>query len=571
MKRYGTIMNKVISFSLALIMVISTLGFFGVEVSAASEGTTYYVSNDGDDENKGTSEGKAWATLEKVNSVKFKPGDKILFDRQSSWVGQLAAKGSGTKGNPIIIDAYGDGDRLPLIQGNGLHKGDDIANAVDPSDPNKHNTAVFFYNQEYWEINHLEVTNYDEDTSSYTTYANNDNDQTVVVTGEIQRKYGILIMAKDSGTMHHMYVKNCNVHDVNGDPNRGGGAGLGRGAILYIIRGKTVETSWDDIVVEGNKVGPRVISYGVNFVSTWIGTYFPRESGIPKSEQAGTKVYSKNIVIRNNYCQDVGNACISPSGYTNAVIEYNVSDVCNSGKNGNVPIWWQHGKNTVVQYNEVFGTGASTSKEDSQAFDGDASATENYVQYNYTHDNPSGSYFECACGTQYTTHYRYNISQNDGSGTNSHGGGAVVTIGGSSVGSSSKLYVYNNDMVIGKVGNTDHIGYIANSWDNGPKKENFIFTNNFIYNDGASRGWEAKFLAGSTVNNNYYGGTGVAAITRTDDANAKTGGDIKIPNLVAAYGKTMAEATGWENTENYKRGSGSALENAGELIPDNGG
>lgn len=62
----------------------------------------------------------------------------------------------------------------------------------------------------------------------------------------------------------------------------------------------------------------------------------------------------------------------------------------------------------------MFGSGASGDKEDSQAFDADVYADLNYVQYNYTHDNPSGSFFECALGTSYQTYYRYNISVNDG-------------------------------------------------------------------------------------------------------------------------------------------------------------
>ena len=105
-----------------------------------------------------------------------------------------------------------------------------------------------------------------------------------------------------------------------------------------------------------------------------------------------------------------------------------VENGCNSGPNGNVPIWWEHGQKTICQYNEVFGSGASGDKEDSQAFDADVYADLNYVQYNYTHDNPSGSFFECALGTSYQTYYRYNISVNDGYGTNRYGGGAVLTL-----------------------------------------------------------------------------------------------------------------------------------------------
>ena len=97
------------------------------------------------------------------------------------------------------------------------------------------------------------------------------------------------------------------------------------------------------------------------------------------------KVAVENLVIRSNYCENVGNAAICPSDYENAFIEYNVANGCNSGPNGNVPIWWEHGQKTICQYNEVFGSGASDDKEDSQAFDADVYADLNYVQYNYSY------------------------------------------------------------------------------------------------------------------------------------------------------------------------------------------
>ena len=45
------------------------------------KGTTYYVSNDGSDENDGLSPKNPWKTLEKVSSAEFEPGDGVLFKR----------------------------------------------------------------------------------------------------------------------------------------------------------------------------------------------------------------------------------------------------------------------------------------------------------------------------------------------------------------------------------------------------------------------------------------------------------------------------------------------------------
>ena len=399
--------KKMLALLLSLAMIVTTVLGNGTFVSAsatkATTGISYYVDSvNGNDDNDGTSETKAWKSLEKVNATTFKPGDKLRFKRGCSWSGLLSPKGSGEKGNPITIDAYGDvKDGRPVINGDSWcgDKGDDLENRV-------FNTAVYFYNQEYWEITSIEVTNHTKTKDDHI------------------KKYGILIMGQDAGTLHEINVKNTYVHDVISIPI-GQQAGIGRGGIVYAIRGNKKATNWEDITVEGNYV-KNVNHYGINFISTWGSSTFPDESGI--TEGGGGTYRSKNLVIRSNYCENVGNAAICPSDYENALIEYNVANGCNSGPNGNVPIWWEHGQKTICQYNEVFGSGASGDKEDSQAFDADVYADLNYVQYNYTHDNPSGSFFECALGTSYQTYYRYNISVNDGYGTNRYGGGAVLTL-----------------------------------------------------------------------------------------------------------------------------------------------
>lgn len=44
-------------------------------------GTTYYVSNTGDDKNDGLSPKNAWKTLEKVSGADLKYGDGVLCER----------------------------------------------------------------------------------------------------------------------------------------------------------------------------------------------------------------------------------------------------------------------------------------------------------------------------------------------------------------------------------------------------------------------------------------------------------------------------------------------------------
>ena len=79
--------------------------------------TDYYVSNSGSDVNSGASASQAWKTLSKVAHYPFfAAGDRILFERGSSWSGTaLTFSDSGTTISPITLSSYGSGD-MPLFQ-----------------------------------------------------------------------------------------------------------------------------------------------------------------------------------------------------------------------------------------------------------------------------------------------------------------------------------------------------------------------------------------------------------------------------------------------------------------------
>jgi len=79
-------------------------------------GDTYYVSNSGKNTANGLSSGTAWATVSKVNSSRFSPGDCILFKRGDTWREQLVVPSSGTASKYITFGAYGSGDK-PLFDG----------------------------------------------------------------------------------------------------------------------------------------------------------------------------------------------------------------------------------------------------------------------------------------------------------------------------------------------------------------------------------------------------------------------------------------------------------------------
>ncbi len=81
--------------------------------------TEYYLSNkNGNDLNNGSSPRDAWQSLNKLNSMmeSFKPGDNILFEKGSTFTGQINLKISGNENFPISFGSYGEGEN-PVISG----------------------------------------------------------------------------------------------------------------------------------------------------------------------------------------------------------------------------------------------------------------------------------------------------------------------------------------------------------------------------------------------------------------------------------------------------------------------
>jgi hypothetical protein len=187
--------------SLATICLCSPLSV----VPQASAAIYYVDTARGSDSNSGVNPRRPWQTLEKVNATTFAPGDHILFCARRRWSGKLHPKGSGAPGKPIIIDRYGEG-ALPVIDGAGS-AGDGV---------------IWLYNQQYWEIENLEITN-------------------DAPTGADRR--GVMVAATNGGTIHHVHLRNLYIHHIKGivgqsvqakiaeDPRfvgpGGGGIGLG--------------------------------------------------------------------------------------------------------------------------------------------------------------------------------------------------------------------------------------------------------------------------------------------------------------------------------------------------------
>ncbi|MDH4179334.1 MAG: right-handed parallel beta-helix repeat-containing protein [Armatimonadota bacterium] len=332
----------------------------GTMLPSAAFGAAYYVSPGGCDDNSGMAPDQAWRSLDKVNSITFRPGDQVLFEAGGRWSGQLKPRGSGAEGNPIVIAKYGEGAR-PRLDGEG---------AVD--------STLLLEDVEYWRVSDLEITNKSPEPGG--------------------KRRGVNLVASDFGTVHDLHLKDLYIHDVTGDSDHNNG---GADGINWINSGGEELTRFDGLLIEGC----RIERCERNGIWGW-SEYWIRKPWYP----------SLNVVIRDNVVEEVGLSGIVPIGCDGALVERNF--VRNPSRAGTgIGIWFWSCENSIAQFNEVTG---ARGPHDGQAFDSDWNSQHNVFQYNYSHDNPGGFMLVCTYALgEYNlgckgTVVRYNISENDG-------------------------------------------------------------------------------------------------------------------------------------------------------------
>ncbi len=498
-------MRAIISAGVLALVFLWAPAMAGQNPSTAPARTYYFDSAAGKDSNTGTAPASAWKTLAKVNATTFLPGDRILLKSGSVWQGQLWPKGSGAEGRPIIIDMYGGGVK-PVINGAGR--------AED---------AVLLKNQEYWEMQNLEITN----TGS---------------TRELRR--GVHVALENFGEAHHLYVRALTIHDVNGTDKE-----KVNGGIDYTSAGWHKPSRFIDLRIEHNQI------------------YHVDRSGIygESDRWERSKWYpSLGVVVRGNLLSDIGGDGIVVVATDGAVVEHNIVGHANQRSEGyNAAIWPWSADNTLIQYNEAYGT---KSQRDGEGFDSDWNSKNTVIQYNYSHDNDGGFLLICNDGSQKPevsagnvgTIVRYNISENDRT--------RGINIGGPVKNS----LIYNNTIFVGP---GLHVDLLVHSDWGGWASETYLYNNIFYVQGSAqfsyavSRADDGAYttvagLGQSTGNvfdsNVYYG-----HVVAPDDPHTLT----VDPFLVAPGSGGFGLLT----LSGYRLTPGSPACGSGKVVEDNGG
>ena len=578
-------MSRTLALALAGTTVASMMPTVPVNAKeSAATGTTYYVdSKGGNDSNDGTSESKAFKTLDKVNGLNLEPGDTVLLKKGSVFEDQalkFTKEDSGTAEAPVKVSTYGEGKR-PQINTNG--HGQWELNYGNPLDNQNHkwkgtvSSSILIEDAEYLEIEGLELTN-DRESSTDTEKDKKYND------ADAMDRTGVAGVAKDNGTVDHIVLNDLYIHDVTGNVYN---KHMTNGGIYFIVakptnEGETGIARYNDVQIRNcslNKVNRWGIAVGYTY--QW-GQFQTGE--LPDATMA--KYGSSNVVIENNYLNHVGGDAITTMYLDRPLIQYNVSENAaeqintkdysknqpsldaNGNPNGTqgvgagrvaAGIWPWKCKNAIFQYNECFKTlNAASGNGDGQPWDADYGDGTNY-QYNYSHGNTASTIMFCGPESVNNT-FRYNISQNEDMGPLDPAG------------NSGNCQVYNNTFYIKEGLNTI---WHRSHGNGGPvDMENNIFY--FAGNTQATvNNWNPS--GNKTFSNNLF----YNVSTYPDDANAvkvNAGTDVLVnpgsgPKAVAEDRAARKHEDPTKETvfDGYKLAENSPAINKGKVVVDRNG
>jgi len=348
-------------------MRILPFAFCAGLIFQAAHATDYYVSaHTGRDGNAGISQKHPWRSLNKVNAHRFRPGDRILLQSGSRWRTPLVINSSGTAAAPIRIDRYGKGPR-PRIDVGGVTE-----------------TAVTIRNVEHVEVRNLELTNHGKGTAL---------------------RRGVLIAADNIGILHGITVAGLYIHDINGS-----NAILDNGGIVFRSVGRKTASAFDGLSIERN------IIWRVDRNAIAGNT---QQHAATRTDNTLPWFPSRNVVIRENYVEDIGGDGIVPWVTDGALVEHNIA-VHTSQRGGNFTagIWPWSTDNTLLQLNASSFTHGT---RDGEGFDSDYNSRNTRFIYNLSHDNDGGFMLICSNGpasdfnpmANQSTVIRNNISWHD--------------------------------------------------------------------------------------------------------------------------------------------------------------
>ena len=426
------------------LLVLSAFNYGRANQSSAASAqtqrtpTSYYLDCSTSTNGSGT-QSSPWNTLSAA-SITFIPGDHLLLKRRTTCNGSLAPQGSGSMTAPIVIDAYGSGPP-PIIDGGAAEE------------------ALKLFNQQYWEINNLEIVG--------------------------GNKYGVYISGDTPrSSLNHIYLKNLDVHGATFNSTRRADSGE-----VFLSTSGADET-FNDILID------HVIAHDTHAAEG----IFVSAGGAWTYDDTGKQALGDHITVQNSIAHDVYGDGIVINELTNGLLQSNTvyrSGLCpNCTDSTPVGLWEWFCHSCTVQFNESYAN--SSWGGDGGDFDIDYYNDDNIVQYNYGHD--SDGYCVAFFGAGGVTHrniFRYNICSNNARRASLSNQGEIFVYTWNN-GSLDGAQIYNNTIYWNPAGEGYALSAAAASYTGSSP---LFFRNNIIY---ATAPGLIQASASLALDNNLY-------------------------------------------------------------------
>ncbi|VGO17776.1 hypothetical protein PDESU_06378 [Pontiella desulfatans] len=239
-----------------------------LSVVAATPNTYYLDADGGNDGNSGTSPGNAWASLSKAGSFAFSAGEQLLLQRGDTFNGKLVLSAdSGANGNPVVIGAYGSGNR-PVIDAAGYLAGIQITSCdhlliqdleitgdggahVDGSDGTDR-YGIYINNTSGNDSDHITISNVYFHAIYPFLASSHEGHNPTTYTG-----YGILASGQNGNHSEYLTVVNCHFENLGMsciNMSRQNNMSVLKNLMENIGGPAMVPNRCDDLLVRGNTV-----------------------------------------------------------------------------------------------------------------------------------------------------------------------------------------------------------------------------------------------------------------------------------------------------------------------------
>ncbi len=490
--------------------------------------TTYYISSlHGSAGNNGLSAATPWADFTQANTTTFQPGDTILLERGSVWNSTiLSPLGSGTASAPIVINTFGAAAARPVINAAGLQSTFNGASSAVINDPTYYpdfkygSGAVTLFNQQYWEINNLELTNTVGGIFNVADKANNFS--------------GIRVWARATGALSHIYVRGNYIHNVTGEVSWSGDRAESKrtgGIVVYTwdYNSESAHTTFDDIRIENNFI------QNVSMEGICVQQASKTNLYASRTTYTDTRTFTPytNVVIDGNVINNQSNTNSSDGiQFIGARYTHVYNNLVLGG--GTVGIETDLSDQATIEYNEIAGVHqhyVNGGGIDHAGIDLDAQTSNIVAQYNYSHDNGEGLIMD-GFTFGYNNVVRFNLIANNDVGQESTSGNTIPGDQFRAAEENGNSYLYNNTLY-DKNQTLNIVGY------NQPTVSGDVAT--YYLQNNVFDGGVAAWPGGSTIvnhfSNNAYFRNGRAP---SGDAHAITAD----PLLLAPDGTDYGTAAG---------------------------